>query len=749
MESFRDSNAICAYIDPESGARCVNTRAGHAKGHQRKTGAFMRTGGYIEEDGSITTALFVSMIEKYIGLLIQKFSTEGHSNQRVWRQLAVKEHRKNIERLRLEHTFPRAGRAEADDPFSTTSICYGCLFRHSEYLLPCGHTICETCVKVNSVATDAMKYTGLHTIEGCVICGTSIGPGWPFEVRLRPQLSGIRILSLDGGGVRGIVQLTVLQRLESVIGLGLPIGRFFDLIVGTSTGGLMALGLGIQEVSADSLGEEFKSICNVGFSGQRQNMGKIQSFLSWMSLNCVYFTQNLEEALEAHFRKKGNSKVFGLRNHCRVGVTTTVGSEAKLISNYQRGGSGSEKYLDSHLSLADAARCTSAAPLYFDPKLHNGDLCRDGGLKEGNPVQLAVTESKGIWGRASNYDMILSVGSGTAPQPPPDSQYSYLVKPKWLWKLFCTFLDKMNGEEEWVKFRQSGADRIVERASRLNVLFPEQQEPPFNDLAGMERMQFDANIFKYFEETPLKSPFSPIGGRSELSVLATLGDRLRATLFFLEVKSVDKSDGFIIIVKGMIRCRLGPKDAGFSKLLGMVSSFRVNQEIFNFNFTPLSLNYFDLDVEFSHESIDEAIRIDVNFGEKHWVAISGCPITIREIIEQWDPVGAQDVDTESEPESGSATPERTDMHMSPNVHPIASDTTPSGLGTRQPNVRKVESSALVHEMDSAAISNPGPSRSRNPASIIEISDDEESIGNLDIQTLRTDDASDYSWDASY
>jgi patatin-like phospholipase/acyl hydrolase len=56
------------------------------------------------------------------------------------------------------------------------------------------------------------------------------------EIAIFPKLAGVRILSLDGGGVRGIVELETLRRLEWHIGLDLPIGNFFDLIVGTSAG---------------------------------------------------------------------------------------------------------------------------------------------------------------------------------------------------------------------------------------------------------------------------------------------------------------------------------------------------------------------------------------------------------------------------------------------------------------------------------------------------------------------------------
>jgi patatin-like phospholipase/acyl hydrolase len=54
---------------------------------------------------------------------------------------------------------------------------------------------------------------------------------------LKPRCAGARILTLDGGGIRGIVELSVLQALHNAVGLGdFAMRDMFDLIVGTSTG---------------------------------------------------------------------------------------------------------------------------------------------------------------------------------------------------------------------------------------------------------------------------------------------------------------------------------------------------------------------------------------------------------------------------------------------------------------------------------------------------------------------------------
>ena len=60
-----------------------------------------------------------------------------------------------------------------------------------------------------------------------------------------------RVLSIDGGGIRGIIPALVLAHLERQ--MGAPASELFDLIVGTSTGGILALGLSLQEQQGRSL----------------------------------------------------------------------------------------------------------------------------------------------------------------------------------------------------------------------------------------------------------------------------------------------------------------------------------------------------------------------------------------------------------------------------------------------------------------------------------------------------------------
>ncbi|KAF3911199.1 hypothetical protein AA313_de0210078 [Arthrobotrys entomopaga] len=642
MDRFRDTNIPCSYIDPETGARCVNTKSGHRKGHQAGSGLFLSIGEFREEIECIDTTKFLALVEQKVGELIRESTLTCQSKVGRWRSVIAEEHRRNIRILRSHEIYPRPGRAEDGDTFTTTNICYGCLFKTAEYRLPCRHVTCENCIRSNSEDDYDKLYTRKHTLNSCPICGTNVGPGWPFKVRLRPELSGLRVLSLDGGGVRGVIGLSLLWRLESLVGLSLPIGNFFDLIIGSGSGGIIALAIGIQNYNVKEFAHLFEDICTRSFAYNHHAKDLLKSAVRWLFTTSWYWTENIEKVLEDVFTlkddassRKSPSHLFGLENHCRVAVTTTVGQDCKLIANYNSG--GNDTYLNSNVSVYTTARCTSATPGYFDPATHDGNICRDGGLKENNPINLCLAESKTIWGSDTNYDLILSVGPGTAARPQKlqtGSSFLKCIKQPWLRQILNAQLTTMNGEDVWRGYKNSQADRIVERSSRLN----------------MKMMESAAYSYDAFEEPLPKTPFNPISERLEAGVLESLADRIRASLFYLQVNSIDKSDGFIIIVRGSIRCRLGPSDEGYAALLCTVLGFTVNgQPIQYISPSNAGVSYFNVGVEFSYESIEAPIRVDVNFKKQRGVAISGFPMSIKNIMDLWDPVNVES-DAEAEPD---------------------------------------------------------------------------------------------------
>ena len=69
---------------------------------------------------------------------------------------------------------------------------------------------------------------------------------------------GLRILSMDGGGMKGLATVQILKEIEK--GTGKRIHELFDLICGTSTGGILAVALGIKSMSVDQLEEIYRNL---------------------------------------------------------------------------------------------------------------------------------------------------------------------------------------------------------------------------------------------------------------------------------------------------------------------------------------------------------------------------------------------------------------------------------------------------------------------------------------------------------
>lgn len=110
----------------------------------------------------------------------------------------------------------------------TSRTCLICCLRFFEHFIPCGHCLCETCVDASS------RDQGLYSfvVDSCELCAT------PAQVRvdLKPPTLAPSLLSIDGGGIRGIGSLEFLRQLQVGVGNSYPIQDYFDSVVATSAG---------------------------------------------------------------------------------------------------------------------------------------------------------------------------------------------------------------------------------------------------------------------------------------------------------------------------------------------------------------------------------------------------------------------------------------------------------------------------------------------------------------------------------
>lgn len=113
--------------------------------------------------------------------------------------------------------------------------CMCCLLRAPEKVLPCGHAICDLCTRAFGSSLGEDKHS--FRFDQCPLCGEACR----VIFQLIPLTAGMRVLSLDGGGVRGVVSLMFLKRLDELIAkFELPLRDYFDFVCGTSAGMFLA-----------------------------------------------------------------------------------------------------------------------------------------------------------------------------------------------------------------------------------------------------------------------------------------------------------------------------------------------------------------------------------------------------------------------------------------------------------------------------------------------------------------------------
>lgn len=194
-----------------------------------------------------------------------------------------------------------------------------------------------------------------------------------------------RILSIDGGGIKGAFAASALAALED--DLRCRAVEHFDLITGTSTGGIIAIGLGLG-LSAREILEFYKSKGPEIFPSTslvQRTGGAIRQFLGGPK----HSHETLRSALEAVF----GDRRFG-ESTCRLVIPTydAVGGRIFVMktAHHQR-----FRY-DIEARAVDVALATSAAPTYFAAARfpqHEGASYIDGGVWANCPVLVGLTEA--------------------------------------------------------------------------------------------------------------------------------------------------------------------------------------------------------------------------------------------------------------------------------------------------------------------------------------------------------------------
>ena len=214
------------------------------------------------------------------------------------------------------------------------------------------------------------------------------------------------LLCIDGGGMRGVIPVTYLQKLETELkaqGGNNSLESYFDLVAGTSTGGLIALALtcpsafeykickNAPQVSLDDILDQYRTMGNIIFP--TSSFTYLRKFAS---------TKYPETGIESLLKEWFADSLIG---------QATVPTLIMSYDLFEGMPVEIRSYQERSFLVREAGRATSAAPTYFPPLIKNEHILVDGAIAANNPALYAYIEAKKLYPNCKKFN-ILSLSTG-------------------------------------------------------------------------------------------------------------------------------------------------------------------------------------------------------------------------------------------------------------------------------------------------------------------------------------------------
>lgn len=242
---------------------------------------------------------------------------------------------------------------------------------------------------------------------------------WPSE---RP----FRILSIDGGGIKGIFPASVLTAFERDLCGGRPIGDFFDLIAGTSTGGIIALGLSIG-LPAGELKRLYIEHGAAIFPAPKGPFAPVVR--AWRSIRKYGRYAYERDALETALTNVLSGRCLGDARR-RLCVPSFEGTYGEVFVYKTPHHPDFKK--DWEVPMLSVALATAAAPTFFKAYKNGNQVFADGGVWANNPVMIGLVDALSTQDLRRRQVEILSISCGDVDIPFTEKQMS--AGGIWHWK---------------------------------------------------------------------------------------------------------------------------------------------------------------------------------------------------------------------------------------------------------------------------------------------------------------------------
>jgi predicted acylesterase/phospholipase RssA len=273
----------------------------------------------------------------------------------------------------------------------------------------------------------------------------------------------MRVLAIDGGGIRGLIPALVLAEIERRTGR--RITDLVDLIAGTSTGAILACALARPgPLSAAELAGLYEEEGPRIFD--RSLLKKVTSVDGYVDEK--YDDAGLVRALERYL---GDTRLADATVPVIVTAYDVEGRAARILRSATAG----------ELTMATAAHASSAAPTYFEPVRVGAMTLVDGGVFAVNPALLAYAEVAG-----EPLDVLASLGTGEHTRPLPYDKVKGWGRLEWAVPIIDVVFD---GSADAVdeQLGRLAAERYVRLQTRLDEASDDLDDASPGNLAALRR----------------------------------------------------------------------------------------------------------------------------------------------------------------------------------------------------------------------------------------------------------------------
>ncbi|KAH8695985.1 hypothetical protein BGW36DRAFT_380024 [Talaromyces proteolyticus] len=658
FEEFCEWSVPCSFVD-RYGRKCHNSKRGHALPfHQGDTALPLAFGGFESKEVDELMSSWLPAVEKQIELLWDELESSIAPRNGSAFSYGVTHSILNTVWAHHARQISLLFQENSDLRLNFPLMCCFCFHNLPFEILPCGHSICDDCIHLVADTTGGPD-SRVVCIRSCILHSTSCDFDPPHYIHLRPKLAGRRILALDGGGVRAIIELKILEGVEKKMGNFIPIQRFFDIIGGTSAGALVAFAIGIKDWRINLTEPMFRQICDRAFSNSAKSW--VFKFIRGSQYLDGPFVEALKDALGKtadDYLIQARSESSGiLRPAPKVFATATVseGDGASVLPNYirphDRDNNLSDLYgfpyqfevheeQETQIRVWEAARCTTAAPTYFTPFRKTVPFATkyyDGGLYHNNPSKIALEESRRVWPEVPERhpDLLLSVGCGFSTTNSDET--TQLLTRNYLFEALNVvrrrFLQVLNSERDWIEGFGVLSRMEPKRYIRLNPAVTERL-PDLDDREALVDGSLERIVNKFLDEPSTKA------------IVDQVARRLIVTSFYLEPLAPARANGLEESANnfhGTIRCRFideSPEIKAFADVIArfcpsQYADFDLQGPLTIGRLTPQLLQImktvgtFHIDVRFTLPSHDTPINITFSSPGFEAQGISGCPFLMK------------------------------------------------------------------------------------------------------------------------